>query len=201
MRARPAAGTRGGRPFGSSSDPPPRPARDPAPARARPGDGAAGRGGGGLGSPARDGRLRTGWTRQPSSDGKAPPRPRVAVDAMGGDHGPRGGRPGAVERATGDPDMEVILVGDTARIEEHLDGPLPTNVTIVHASQVVDMHEDAALAVRRKRDATINVHAAHPRGPGGRRGECRALGAWGGVGGAPPSGCRGWTGPRSPSRW
>ncbi|MFN8518484.1 MAG: phosphate acyltransferase PlsX [Chloroflexota bacterium] len=84
-------------------------------------------------------------------------RPRIAVDAMGGDHGPREVVRGAVERAATDPDMEVILVGDTERIREHVDGPLPANVTIVHASQVVDMHEDAALAVRRKKDATINV--------------------------------------------
>lgn len=84
-------------------------------------------------------------------------RPRIAVDAMGGDHGPREVVRGAVERASTDPEIEVILVGDTARIEEHLDGPLASNVTIVHASQVVDMHEDAAQAVRRKKDASINV--------------------------------------------
>jgi glycerol-3-phosphate acyltransferase PlsX len=84
-------------------------------------------------------------------------RPRIAVDAMGGDHGPREVVRGAVERATTDPGIEVILVGDTPRIEEHVDGGLPSNVRIVHASQVVDMHEDAALAVRRKKDATINV--------------------------------------------
>jgi glycerol-3-phosphate acyltransferase PlsX len=84
-------------------------------------------------------------------------RPRIAVDAMGGDHGPREVVRGAVERASTDPDIQVILVGDTARIEEHLDGALPSNVTTVHATQVVDMHEDAALAVRRKKDATINV--------------------------------------------
>jgi glycerol-3-phosphate acyltransferase PlsX len=84
-------------------------------------------------------------------------RPRIAVDAMGGDHGPREVARGAVERAATDADIEVILVGDTPRIEEQLDGPLPPNVSIVHATQVVDMHEDAALGVRRKKDATINV--------------------------------------------
>lgn len=84
-------------------------------------------------------------------------RPRIAVDAMGGDHGPREVVRGAVERARTDPGIDVLLVGDTARVKAELDGPLPRNVTIVHASQVVDMHEDAALAVRRKKDATINV--------------------------------------------
>jgi glycerol-3-phosphate acyltransferase PlsX len=84
-------------------------------------------------------------------------RPRIAVDAMGGDHGPREVVRGAVERAALHPDIEVILVGDTARIEEHIEGVRPSNVSIVHAAQVVDMDEDAALAVRRKKDATINV--------------------------------------------
>jgi glycerol-3-phosphate acyltransferase PlsX len=84
-------------------------------------------------------------------------RPRIAVDAMGGDHGPLEVVRGAVERATLDPEIEVILVGDTPRVEEQLDGPLPSNVSIVHATQLVDMHEDAALGVRRKKDSSINV--------------------------------------------
>jgi glycerol-3-phosphate acyltransferase PlsX len=84
-------------------------------------------------------------------------RPRIAVDAMGGDHGPAEVVRGAVDRAAIDPDMEVILVGDTARIEQHIDGVRPANVSIVHATQVVGMDEDAALGVRRKKDATINV--------------------------------------------
>ncbi len=84
-------------------------------------------------------------------------RPRVAVDAMGGDHGPREVVRGAIEQAAADPEIEVILVGDTARIEEHVGDARPPNMSVVHASQVVDMHEDAALAVRRKKDATINV--------------------------------------------
>jgi glycerol-3-phosphate acyltransferase PlsX len=84
-------------------------------------------------------------------------RPRIAVDAMGGDHGPREVVRGAIERAAADPTIDVVLVGDTSSIEAHLDAPPPANVSIVHASQVVDMHEDAALAVRRKKDASINV--------------------------------------------
>lgn len=84
-------------------------------------------------------------------------RPRIAVDAMGGDHGPREVVRGAVDYASGHGDVEVVLVGDTAAIEAEMDGERPANVRIVHASQSVDMDEDAALAVRRKKDAAINV--------------------------------------------
>jgi len=84
-------------------------------------------------------------------------RPRVAVDAMGGDHAPEEVVRGSVEWAAANIDVDVILVGDEARIRPFLDGPLPPTVTIVHASEVVGMDEDAATSVRRKKDASINV--------------------------------------------
>jgi glycerol-3-phosphate acyltransferase PlsX len=50
----------------------------------------------------------------------------------------------------------VLLVGDEARLRS-VAGPLPGNVEIVHASQVVEMHEHPALALREKKDASILV--------------------------------------------
>ncbi len=84
-------------------------------------------------------------------------RPRVAVDAMGGDHAPEEVVRGAVDWARSHDDVEVILVGDEARIMPFIDEPLPTHVRIVQASQLVEMGEAPAVAVRRKRDASINV--------------------------------------------
>ncbi len=84
-------------------------------------------------------------------------RPRVAVDAMGGDHAPEEVVRGAVAWARGHDDLEVILVGDEAQIRRFIDEPLPGHVSIVQASQTVAMGEQPALAVRRKRDASINV--------------------------------------------
>ncbi len=55
------------------------------------------------------------------------------------------------------PDVEVILVGDEARMAPFIDEPLPAHVRIVQASQLVEMGEAPAVAVRRKRDASINV--------------------------------------------
>ena len=84
-------------------------------------------------------------------------RPRVAVDAMGGDHAPEEVVRGAVDWARAHKDVEVILVGDEARINAHVEPPLPAHVRIVQASQIVEMGEPPAVAVRRKRDASINV--------------------------------------------
>ncbi len=83
-------------------------------------------------------------------------RVRVAVDAMGGDHAPEEVVAGSVEWADHNPDTDVILVGDEARISA-LISSRPANVTIVPATESVGMDEHPAQAVRRKRDASINV--------------------------------------------
>jgi glycerol-3-phosphate acyltransferase PlsX len=81
---------------------------------------------------------------------------RVAVDAMGGDHGPSEVVAGALAFAADSPADQVILVGDEATIRK-LAGTLPANVSIVHASQVVGMDEHPAMALREKKDASILV--------------------------------------------
>ena len=83
--------------------------------------------------------------------------PRVAVDAMGGDHAPEEVVRGALDWARLHADVDVILVGDEPRLRPFIEGPLPPHVSIVQAAQTVGMHEQAASAVRRKRDASINV--------------------------------------------
>lgn len=81
---------------------------------------------------------------------------RVAVDALGGDHGPSEVVPGALDHARTHPEDTVLLVGPAATIRP-IAGELPTNVAIVEASQVIDMDEHPALALREKKDATILV--------------------------------------------
>ena len=81
----------------------------------------------------------------------------IAVDAMGGDHGPTEVVPGAIDHALSHPQDRVILVGDEATVRR-IAGSYPTNVSIVHASQVVDMDDhEPAVAVREKKDASIVV--------------------------------------------
>ena len=80
----------------------------------------------------------------------------IAVDAMGGDHGPSEIVPGALDHARAFPRDKVILVGDDATIRG-IAGVLPANASIVHASEVVGMDEHPALALREKKDSTILV--------------------------------------------
>jgi glycerol-3-phosphate acyltransferase PlsX len=80
----------------------------------------------------------------------------IAVDAMGGDHGPEEVVPGALDHARSHPADSLLLVGDETTIRA-IGGELPANVEIVHASEVIGMDEHPALALREKKDATILV--------------------------------------------
>jgi phosphate acyltransferase len=81
---------------------------------------------------------------------------RIAVDAMGGDHGPTEVIPGTLDFARANPADRVILVGDESTIRG-IAGDLPPNVSIVHAREVIGMDEQPALALREKKDASILV--------------------------------------------
>jgi glycerol-3-phosphate acyltransferase PlsX len=81
---------------------------------------------------------------------------RIAVDAMGGDHGPAEIVPGAIDYAAAHPEDTILLVGDEARLRA-IAPTLPENVSIVQASQVIEMDEHPALALREKKDASILV--------------------------------------------
>jgi phosphate acyltransferase len=75
---------------------------------------------------------------------------------MGGDHGPAEVVPGALDHAAAHPEDHVLLVGEPGRIAS-VAPTLPPNVEVVQASQVIEMHEHPALALREKRDASITV--------------------------------------------
>jgi phosphate acyltransferase len=84
----------------------------------------------------------------------------IAVDAMGGDHGPSEVVPGALDFASGHPADKVVLVGREDAIREAIrkvGATTPPNVTIVPASQVIEMDEHPALALREKKDSSILV--------------------------------------------
>jgi glycerol-3-phosphate acyltransferase PlsX len=80
----------------------------------------------------------------------------IAVDVMGGDHGPTEVVPGAIDHARSHPQDRVILVGDEATVRG-IGGSVPANVSVVHASEVVGMDEHPARALRDKKDSTILV--------------------------------------------
>ena len=83
---------------------------------------------------------------------------RIVVDAMGGDGAPEVEIDGAV-RAVKEFDYDVALVGAEDILRPALEKyDYPKNkVTIINATQVIEMGEPAALSVRRKRNSSIVV--------------------------------------------
>ena len=74
---------------------------------------------------------------------------RVAVDAMGGDHGPSEVVPGSLAYARANPQDTVLLVG-APEVLSPLVGPgAPANVRIVPASELIGMDEHPARALVR----------------------------------------------------
>jgi glycerol-3-phosphate acyltransferase PlsX len=85
---------------------------------------------------------------------------RIAIDAMGGDHAPDAIVHGAIEAAREWSDVELILVGDEARIQTSIQkagGSQPANVRVLHASELIDADDEPVKAVRRKKDASMVV--------------------------------------------
>jgi glycerol-3-phosphate acyltransferase PlsX len=83
---------------------------------------------------------------------------RIAIDAMGGDHAPVENVQGAMLAAEEWQDAEIILVGDSARIEPLLTKQLP-NVRIQHADDIITADDEPVKAVRRKKGASMVVAA------------------------------------------
>lgn len=83
---------------------------------------------------------------------------RIAIDAMGGDGAPQAILAGALDALDLlAPTDELILVGDERIINAYLDEHSVTDsrVHIESASQIIEMHEKPAQAVRAKRDSSI----------------------------------------------
>ncbi len=84
---------------------------------------------------------------------------KIVLDAMGGDHAPAVNIDGAVETVQQTNDIEVILVGDESAVRKELKSRKfkSERISVVHASQVVEMHESPAVAIRKKKDSSIRV--------------------------------------------
>jgi glycerol-3-phosphate acyltransferase PlsX len=83
---------------------------------------------------------------------------RIAVDAMGGDKGPRVVVPGAIDAMLARrEEVGLVLIGREDEVRPLLGGVDGARVEVVHASEVIGMHESPANAIRRKKDASITV--------------------------------------------
>ena len=89
---------------------------------------------------------------------------RILIDAMGGDHAPKAPVLGAIEAVKlwhSNENMEVVLVGREEEIlaaaKEAGYAQLPAGIEIVHAPDVVDMHDDPANVCRKKKESSMVV--------------------------------------------
>jgi glycerol-3-phosphate acyltransferase PlsX len=83
---------------------------------------------------------------------------RIALDAMGGDFGADIIVPAAIDSLALHPELELILVGDAAVLADKLKTfPVNQRISVVHASQKVDMDEAPSHALRFKKDSSMRV--------------------------------------------
>ena len=85
--------------------------------------------------------------------------PTIALDAMGGDYGPKVVVPAALESLERNPKLNLILVGDGAILEASVvsSNHVGNRLTIRHASELVEMHESPSKALRNKKDSSMRV--------------------------------------------
>ena len=85
---------------------------------------------------------------------------RIILDAMGGDNAPQAPVSGALQAAK-DFGAQIILVGrgeeilNVMRAEGYDD--LPDGIEIAHADEVVDMHDDPANVIRKKKNSSMVI--------------------------------------------
>jgi glycerol-3-phosphate acyltransferase PlsX len=76
---------------------------------------------------------------------------------MGSDRAPAPEVAGAVRAARAQPSLRITLVGDSARLDALLGSELRDQISIVHASEVVTMHDHPGQAFRQKPDSSMRV--------------------------------------------
>jgi glycerol-3-phosphate acyltransferase PlsX len=84
----------------------------------------------------------------------------LALDGMGGDHGPTVVVPAALQALTEHKDLTLILVGDQQVLEREIrnhGAAVGGRIQIRHASQTVAMDELPSVALRTKKDSSMRV--------------------------------------------
>jgi len=85
---------------------------------------------------------------------------RIALDALGGDHGPHVTVDGAYQYLQSHPEDTIILVGDRDQIKEELKkvpANFHANLPIVHAPDNITMSESPTEAVKKKKNSSMVV--------------------------------------------
>lgn len=82
---------------------------------------------------------------------------KLALDAMGGDHAPKEIVLGAIKAVQAFDDLHICLVGDEAKIKEHL--ITHDRITILHTEEVILGTDEPVKAVRRKKNSSMVLAA------------------------------------------
>ena len=77
----------------------------------------------------------------------------IAVDCMGGDHGPKVTLPACADFLQAHPQAQLLLVG----LPQALQGFVHARATLVAASEVVTMDDPLEVALRKKKDSSMRV--------------------------------------------
>jgi glycerol-3-phosphate acyltransferase PlsX len=86
--------------------------------------------------------------------------PKIAIDIMSGDHGPKVTIPAAMDILKSQDKVELTLVGDEEVIKTYLhdySDAMKQRISVVHSTQVVEMDEKPSLALRGKKDSSMRV--------------------------------------------
>lgn len=84
----------------------------------------------------------------------------LAIDAMGGDHGPHVTVPAALKALKSDDQLNIVLVGLSDAIEAELKAnkaSASARLRVHHASEVVTMDESPQSALKNKKDSSMRV--------------------------------------------
>lgn len=82
---------------------------------------------------------------------------RIAIDAMGGDNAPSAPVKGAIEALKEDGSIELILLGDEAKIREEIkaSGYTGSGISVVHCTEAIEMAEPPVAAIQNKKDSSM----------------------------------------------
>jgi glycerol-3-phosphate acyltransferase PlsX len=84
----------------------------------------------------------------------------IAVDAMGGDHGPSVTVPASLRLLRETPELQIILVGSESVIQSLVsgrEGEFGARLRVQNATQIVEMDERPQDALRKKKDSSMRV--------------------------------------------
>jgi len=81
----------------------------------------------------------------------------IGIDMMGGDYAPQQTLLGVdLFLADAAPDIQLLLIGDEEIMRQHF-SVVPSNISFLHTSEVIDMHESPTRALRDKPNSSVSM--------------------------------------------